>query len=350
MGKDNIIPFKTVPVDQAVGMTIAHDMTEIIPGESKGPAFKKGHKVSAGDICRLMRMGKNNLYVLNLDDTQVHEDDAVFELASALAGPGVEFSAQPNEGKLELRASYPGLFKVNVEALTDFNMIQDVMAGSIHTNTPVTQNQSLAATRAIPLVIERQDLDRAVALAKAHYPVFSVKMFNPLKIRLAIVGNEVYDGLIQDRFQAIIEEKAAGVGAEIVEVCFLPDNREMITEKIQDYLAKETDIIITTGGMSVDPDDVTKEGIQAAGFDQVHYSSAVLPGAMFLLGYKGETAIMGLPACGLYHRTTIFDLIFPRLMAGETPGARDLASLGHGGLCLNCKVCRYPLCPFGKSV
>jgi len=350
MGKENIIPFKTVPVDQAVGMTIAHDMTEIIPGESKGPAFKKGHKVSSGDICRLMRMGKNNLYVLNLDDTQVHEDDAVFELASALAGPGVEFSARPHEGKLELRAVYPGLFKVDIDALTDFNLIQDVMAGSIHTNTPVTKNQSLAATRAIPLVIEREALDQAVSLAKGRYPIFSVKMFNPLKIRLAIVGNEVYDGLIQDRFQAIIEEKAAAVGAKIVEVSFLPDNREMITERIRDYLSKETDIIITTGGMSVDPDDVTKEGIQAAGFDRVHYSSAVLPGAMFLLGYKGDTAIMGLPACGLYHRTTIFDLIFPRLMAGETPGARDLASLGHGGLCLNCKVCRYPQCPFGKAV
>ena len=350
MGKENINHFKTVPVDQAVGMTIAHDMTEIIPGESKGPAFKKGHKVSAGDICRLMRMGKNNLYVLDLDDTQVHEDEAVFELASALAGPGVEFSAQPNEGKLELRAAYPGLFKVNVEALTDFNMIQDVMAGSIHTNTPVTVNQSLAATRAIPLVIQRQELDRAVSLAKANYPVFSVKMFNPLKIRLAIVGNEVYDGLVQDRFQAIVEEKAAALGAEVVEVHILPDKREKITRQIRDYLSKETDIIITTGGMSVDPDDVTKEGIQAAGFDRVHYSSAVLPGAMFLLGYKQETAIMGLPACGLYHRTTIFDLIFPRLMAGETPGARDLASLGHGGLCLNCKVCRYPQCPFGKAV
>jgi molybdenum cofactor synthesis domain-containing protein len=349
MAKSNIIPFKTVPVEQAVGMTLAHDMTEIIPGKSKGPAFKKGHRVKAGDICRLMRMGKNNLYILDLEETQVHEDDAVFELASALAGPGVVFSGSPSEGKLELRASYPGLFKVNVEALTDFNMVQDVMAGSIHTNTAVKKNQSLAATRAIPLVIERRDLDQAVSLAKANYPVFSVKMFNPLKIRLAIVGNEVYNGLIQDRFQAIVEKKAADLGAMVVETHILPDNREMITRQIQDYLDKDTDLIITTGGMSVDPDDVTKEGIQDAEFDRVHYSSAVLPGAMFLLGYTDQTAIMGLPACALYHRTTIFDLIFPRLMAGEKPGARDLAKLGHGGLCLNCDPCVFPQCPFGKS-
>ncbi len=343
-------PFKTIPVEQAEGMTIAHDMTEIIPGKSKGPAFKRGQKVSAGDICRLMRMGKNNLYVLDLDqDTQVHEDDAVYELASALAGPGVTFPGNPAEGKLELRAEYPGLLKVNTEALTEFNMINDVMCASIHNNTVVNKNQSIAATRAVPLVIERSDLDEAVSLAKTAYPIFSVAMFNPLKIRLVIVGNEVYNGLIQDRFQVIVEEKIAALGAELLETHILPDNREMITAQIQDYLAKETDLIITTGGMSVDPDDVTKESIEAAGFDEINYSSAVLPGAMFLLGYTQKTAIMGLPACGLYHRTTIFDLILPRVMAGERPGKRDLARLCHGGLCLNCSTCRFPNCSFGKS-
>ena len=349
MAKSNIIPFKTVPLEQAVGMTLAHDVTEIIPGKSKGPAFRKGHRVKAGDLCRLMRMGKNNLFILDLDENQVHEDDAVVELASALAGPGVVFSGAPSEGKLELRASYPGLFKVNVEALTDFNMIQDVMAASIHTNIAVKKNQSLAATRATPLIIERRDLNQARSLAKANYPVLAVKMFSPLRIRLAIVGNEVYNGLIQDRFQAIVEQKVADLGATVVETHILPDNREVITRQIQDYLDKDTDLIITTGGMSVDPDDVTKEGIQDAGFDRIHYSSAVLPGAMFLLGYTDQTAIMGLPACGLYHRTTIFDLIFPRLMAGEKPGARDLAKLGHGGLCLNCDDCVFPQCQFGKS-
>ena len=349
MGKNGSAPFKTVPVKQAVGMTLAHDMTEIIPGRSKGPAFKKGHRVEAGDLCRLMRMGKNNLYVLDLEAHQVHEDEAVFELAAALSGPGVEFDAVPHEGKLQLRAAYPGLFKVKVDALTRFNMIDDVMAGSIHTNTVVSKHQSLAGTRAIPLVIDRKELDRAVALAREAYPIFSVQMFNPLKIRLAIMGNEVYNGLVQDRFQEIVETKIAALGAQVLETHILPDDINMITDRIKDYLAKETDLIITTGGMSVDPDDVTREGIMAAGFDRVHYSSAVLPGAMFLLGYAGDTAIMGLPACGLYHRTTVFDLILPRLMAGERPGKRDLAELAHGGLCLNCTPCRFPACPFGKS-
>nr|WP_321400788.1 molybdopterin-binding protein [uncultured Desulfobacter sp.] len=341
--------FKTVPVQNACGMTIAHDLTEIVPGESKGPGFKRGHRVSAGDICRLQRMGKNNLYVLDLDESQVHEDEAVFELASALAGPGVEFSGTPREGKLELYASYPGLFKVNVEALTEFNMFDDVMCGSIHTNTAVEKGHSLAATRTIPLVIDRKTLDQATAFAKSAYPIFNVSMFNPLKIRLAIIGNEVYNGLVQDRFQAIVEEKTARLGARVLEVNILPDDRTKITAQIRDYLDKDTDLIITTGGMSVDPDDVTKESIEAVGFDEVHYSAAVLPGAMFLLGYTPKTTIMGLPACGLYHRTTIFDLILPRVMAGERPGKRDLASLCHGGLCRNCPTCRFPDCSFGKS-
>ena len=342
-------PFKTIPVDQAVGTTLAHDMTEIIPGKSKAPAFKKGHKVKTEDLCRLMRMGKNNLYVLDLKDNQVHEDDAVYELASALSGPGVIFSGSPKEGKLELKAAYPGLFKVNIDALIDFNMIEDVMCASIHNNTCVDRNQSLAATRAIPLVIEKNELENAVKTAQKNYPIFSVKLFNPLKIRLIITGNEVYNGLIQDRFQAIVEKKTRALGAIMKETIILPDNQEKITSQINSYLKKDTDLIITTGGMSVDPDDVTKAGIEKSGFDEVYYSSAVLPGAMFLLGYNKTTSIMGLPACGLYHETTIFDLILPRLMAGEKPGKRDLAKLCHGGLCQNCKPCRFPACPFGKS-
>ena len=344
-----ILPFKTIPVTKAVGTTLAHDMTEIVPGKSKGPAFKKGHKVTDSDVCRLMRMGKNNLYVLDLEEGQVHEDEAVNELAAALAGPGVIFSGCPSEGKLELRAAYPGLFKVNIDALTEFNMIEDVMCAAIHNNTSVQPNDSLAATRAIPLVIHRDELERAVTLAKENYPIFSVKMFNPMKIRLIITGNEVYKGLIKDKFQAIVQKKASALGASVEETVILPDDEALISRQIQNYLEKKTDLIITTGGMSVDPDDVTRAGIENSGFEQTFYSSAVLPGAMFLLGYHERTSIMGVPACGLYHRTTIFDLILPRLLAGEKPTQRDLAKLSHGGLCLNCKTCRFPACSFGKT-
>ena len=344
------IAFKTIPVEEAVGTTLAHDMTEIIPGKSKGPAFKKGHRVTSGDVCRLMRLGKNHLYVLDLKDDQVHEDDAVNELATALAGPGVIFSGFPSEGKLELRAAYQGLFKVNIEALTEFNMIDDVMCAAIHNNTSVKINDSLAATRAIPLVIHRDELDRAFALAQEYYPIFSVKMYNPLKVRLIITGNEVYQGLIKDKFKDIVQAKVEDLGATLEETVILPDDKSQIKDQINAYLNMETDLIITTGGMSVDPDDVTREGIESSGFVDTMYSSAVLPGAMFLLGYKQKTSIMGLPACALYHRTTIFDLILPRIMAGEKPTRKDLAKLSHGGLCLNCEVCRFPVCSFGKTV
>ena len=206
------VPFKTVPLEQAVGTTLAHDMTQVVPGEHKGPAFKRGHKVTAGDLCRLMRMGKNHLYVLDLDDHQIHEDDAVSILAAALAGPGVTFSGSPSEGKLQITAAYPGLFKVNHQALTQFNLQPDVMCASIHNNTPVAAGQAVAATRAIPLVIDRTALDAAESLARDHYPILSVKLFNPLKVRLIITGNEVFQGLVEDRFQAIVEKKLAAFG------------------------------------------------------------------------------------------------------------------------------------------
>lgn len=342
-------PYKTIPVEQAVGLTLAHDMTEVIPGKSKGPAFRKGHRVRSQDLCRLMKMGKNHLYVLDLKENQVHEDQAVFELASALSGPGVTFSGSPKEGKLELRADYSGLFKINREALVDFNMHEDVMCACIHNNTVVKKGQSLAGTRAIPLIIDRDKLNKAVKTAKQNYPVCSVKMLNPLKVRLVITGNEVYKGLVKDRFRQIVEKKVNALGATLEESMILPDDRELIARQIRSYLDDDTDLIITTGGMSVDPDDVTKAAIEDAGFDRIHYSAAVLPGAMFLLGYHGNMAIMGVPACGLYHEVTVFDLVLPRIAAGEKPDRRSLAELCHGGLCMNCDPCRFPVCPFGKA-
>jgi molybdenum cofactor synthesis domain-containing protein len=338
-----------VKVEDAVGLELAHDITEVRPGEYKGPSFRKGHEVERKDLCHLMRLGKQHLYVLDLEPDQVHEDDAVIELATALAGPGVVFDSQAREGKIELKAAYDGLFKVNVEPLVDFNMIPDTMCASIHDNTPVKRGKALAGTRAIPLVIRRDVLDRAVELARDHFPIFAVKAFNHLKARLVITGNEVYHGLIEDRFEDIVRSKLEAYGSSLVETVILPDDQRQIAEKIESYIAAGSDLIITTGGMSVDPDDVTRIGIRDAGVDQIHYGAAVLPGAMFLLAYHGQVPIVGIPACGLFHETTVFDLILPRLIAGETPDNRDLARLAHGGLCVDCPTCRFPACSFGKS-
>lgn len=337
-----------INVEDAVGTHLAHDITEIRPGEFKGPSFRRGHRVREQDVCRLMRLGKRHLYILDLKDDQVHEDDAVLELAPALAGPGISFDREPREGKLHLTAAYPGLLKVNVAALVDFNLIPDVMCAALHDNVPVNQGQIVAGTRAIPLVIARQELDRAVAIATARGPIFRVKAYYRRKVRLVITGNEVYDGLIEDRFASIVQAKLAAFGLSLLETVIVPDDVQQIADTVGRMAAADTDLIITTGGMSVDPDDVTRHGIRLAGVDTLHYGAAVLPGAMFLLAYRGDLPIMGMPACGLYHRTTVFDLVLPRLLAGERLDNRDLAAFAAGGLCLNCVTCRYPACPMGK--
>jgi len=340
---------KKIKIEDAVGSTLAHDITEIRPGEYKGTSFRKGHKVDRKDLCHLMRLGKRHLYVLDLDKEQIHEDNAALQMATALAGPGITFDRHPREGKVQFNAAYDGLFKVNVKPLIELNLIQEFMCASIHNNTPVKKGQSLAGTRAIPLVIHRDTLNNALGVARTHYPVLSVKVFNPLKAKLIITGNEVYGGLIEDKFEAVVTEKVGVFGASLVETIILPDEKKMIAERIRSFLDDGTDLVITTGGMSVDPDDVTKLGIREAGIDQIYYGAGVLPGAMFLLAYKGNVPVVGIPACALYHKTTIFDLILPRLLAGEKPDNKDFARLAHGGLCLDCPTCSFPACSFGKT-
>ncbi len=341
--------YKKIRVEEAVGLDLAHDITEIRKDEFKGVAFPKGHTVKEQDICHLMKLGKRHLYILDLDKTKVHEDQAVFELVRALAGQGVLYKDRPKEGKLELLAAHDGLLKINVDALIEFNMIPDVMCASIHTNTPVKKGGKLAGTRAIPLVIERAVLDKALDIATLNQPIFEVKKYKKAKARLIVTGSEVFNGLIKDKFEPIVRKKMLSYGSELVESIILPDDQDTISRTLKEYLAKDTDIIITTGGMSVDPDDITRFAIKDAGVDKLFYSAAVLPGAMFQLAYKGEIPIVGIPACGLYHEITVFDLVLPRLLAGEKPDNRDMAKLAHGGLCQDCDKCTYPKCSFGKS-
>ncbi len=341
--------YKKIRVEEAVGLSLAHDITEIRKDEFKGVAFTKGHVVNQKDICHLMKLGKRHLYILDLDETKVHEDQAVLELVEALAGNGVDYNDKPKEGKLELLAARDGLLKINVEALIDFNLIPDVMCASIHTNTPVKKGAKLAGTRAIPLVIDKDVLGQAIGIAKLNAPVFEVQKYKKARARLIVTGSEVFNGLIKDKFEPIVRKKMESYGSTLAESIILPDDREMIAQTLKEYLSKDTDIIITTGGMSVDPDDITRFAIKDAGVDKLFYSAAVLPGAMFQLAYKGDTPIVGIPACGLYHEVTVFDLVLPRLLAGEKPDNRDMARLAHGGLCQDCSTCTYPKCSFGKS-
>ena len=339
---------KKVKLKDAVGSKLAHDMTEIRPGEFKGAAFHKGHTVCDSDLCRLQKMGKNHLYVIDLEDDEIHEDQAAAILADALAGDGIAWKNEPREGKIKLLAKKDGLFGVNTTALAAFNMVDEVMCATLHNNTLVKKGDLVAATRAIPLVMKRAPIERAAAIARQNGAVLSVKSICKAKVGLVVTGNEVYNGLIEDRFAPILTKKVKALGSQVVGVTFAPDDADLIRRAICSHLEQGCDLLLLSGGMSVDPDDVTRLGIRSAGADEMHYGAAVLPGAMFLVAYVGEVPLLGVPACGLFHRTTALDLVLPRILAGEKIGKTELAFLGHGGLCKDCEECTYPHCPFGK--
>lgn len=340
---------KTVSVQEAVGLELAHDITEIRPGEFKGPAFPKGHTVCEDDVCRLQRLGKNHLYVIELGDDEIHENEAAAILAAALAGEGVVWHNRPREGKINLYAAGDGLLQVDVAALTAFNLVEEVMCATLHGHTLVKRGEQVAATRAIPLIMKRAAIERAAAIAGANGGVVSVKTLKLAQTGLIITGNEVCHGLIEDRFAPILAEKVKALGSTVAAVEFLPDDAEAIARTIRTHLARGCDLLLLSGGMSVDPDDVTRHGIHLAGATEVHYGSAVLPGAMFLVAYLGEVPLLGVPACALHHQVTVLDLVLPRVLAGEKISKLALAFLGHGGLCRDCAACNYPQCSFGKG-
>ncbi len=340
---------KTIPVDKAVGIPLAHDITEIRPGEFKGPAFKKGHVVCDEDICHLQKLGKNHLYVIDPADDEIHENEAAVILAQALAGEGIVFHDQPREGKIDLYAENDGMLFVNTTALAAFNLVDEVMCASLHQHTIVQKNQRIAATRAIPLIMKRVSIMRAANIAQQGEAVFTVKPIKNIKTGMVITGSEVYHHLIEDRFEPILTMKLLQLGSIVNEPVFAPDNADRINEAIHEQIEAGCKLLLLTGGMSVDPDDVTRKGIEKAGANEIYYGAAALPGAMFLTAYIDDVTILGVPACGLHHPVTVLDIVLPRILAGEKVGKKELAFLGHGGLCQDCKVCRYPHCPFGKG-
>ncbi len=338
----------TIPLDQAVGKVLTHDITEIRPGNFKGPAFKKGHVIKEEDLDHLRRLGKEHLFVLHIGPDGFHEDEAAIRLAEALAGAGVVFNDQPSEGKIVLKSAHRGLLKVDVEALTEFNLVPDITCSSRHNNVLVYGGETIAATRAIPLIIDRTSVNKAVSIAKEAGGIFSVKRLSQPDTCVIITGNEVYKGLIKDKFASIIRKKLKPFGCNLRETLFTPDVQFEITQGIMKLLNKGMGLILVAGGMSVDPDDVSRMAIAEAGVKDMVYGTPVLPGAMFLYGRLGEIPVLGLPACVLYYNSTVFDLVLPRVLAGEKITKRDIAVMAHGGLCLICDECRYPVCPFGK--
>ena len=340
---------KLVRTQDAVGHVLCHDMTQIIPGVIKDARFRKGHVVTEADIPVLLSMGKEHLYVWEKTPGILHEDEGAQRLRALCQGAHMT-ATQPREGKIELRADCDGLFRVDVDRLRTLNSQEELMVATRHTNSPVKAGAKLAGMRVIPLVIPEEKLDAAQAAVGPGGPILSLHPYVLRSCGLIVTGSEVQKGIIQDQFSPVVKAKLAQYGISVTLECTPGDDRQAITRAILDYQAAGVDLVLCTGGMSVDPDDRTPGAIRNTGAEIITYGAPVLPGAMFLLSYLKGTPVCGLPGCVMYARATVFDLVLPRLAAGLRVSRAELVELGHGGLCLGCGECRFPVCPFGKEV
>ena len=338
---------KLIRTEDAVGHVLCHDLTQIIRGEYKDARFRKGHIVTEEDIPVLLSMGKENLYIYEMTPGMVHENDAAERLYALCANDNMT-RGEVKEGKIELAAACDGLFTVKSEKLLAVNSQEDIMIATRKGGTAVRKGDKLAGMRVIPLVIEEEKLAMAEKAA-GDEPILALHPFVKKTACIVTTGSEVKKGLIKDTFTPVVIEKLKTYGIETIETVRSGDGVENVKNAILEMRGKNPDLIFCTGGMSVDPDDNTPGGIRASGAKVVTYGAPVLPGAMFLVAYFDDgTAICGLPGCVMYAGATVFDLLLPRLAAGVPITRADVVAFGEGGLCLGCKPCRYPLCPFGK--
>lgn len=341
---------KEIRTEDAVGHILCHDITQIIKDKKKGVLFKKGHIVREEDIPALLSVGKEHLFVWEKKEGILHENEGAGILYKICAGENMH-GTDVSEGKIELIADCPGLLKIRRDALNAVNGLGEMMIASRHGDFPVKKGDKIAGTRIIPLVIEKEKMDRAVE-ATGEEPIFSVLPFRQKKVGIVTTGSEVKKGLIKDTFTPVLREKLSEYPTEIIGQTLPGDDREQITSDILRFAEEGAGLIIASGGMSVDPDDRTPGAIRDTGAEIITYGAPVLPGAMLLIAYLNMNGrnipVLGLPGCVMYAKRTVFDLILPRIMADDPIRREEIASLGEGGLCLNCSVCTFPDCGFGK--
>jgi hypothetical protein len=332
-------------VTDAVGMVICHDLTCIVPGGCKGAAFRKGHVIQEEDIPKLLSIGKEHVYAYVPQDGFLHENDAAVRIAAAVSGSGLIMS-EPQEGRINFHAAFSGLLHVDAEQLRQVNQLGEIAVATLHTMQTVVKGQGVAGTRIIPLFIDEDKIVRLEAMVGQ--PFIEILPFRRFRVAMVITGSEVYHGRIQDSFEPVVRKKFALLGSEVVAKKLTDDSIDMIRSAIESFIGLGVDMVVVTGGMSVDPDDRTPAAIRAAGADVVSYGAPMFPGSMFMLAKRKEVPVLGLPGCVMYQKTSIFDLIVPRLLAGVPVNADDIAELGHGGFCFGCLECRYPFCGYGK--
>lgn len=321
---------KVIPVEEAVGLPLAHDITEIVPGKHKGPAFRRGHIVRQEDISKLLDVGKRNLYVMALEKDELHEEDAARRLAEAAAGENLKLT-DPSEGRINLVAEISGLLKVDADLLYRFNSLGDLMLATLPGDRFVKEGTVVAGTRTIPVVVKEELVRKAETLC-SEKPIVRVLPMPSKRIHLVVTGSEVFTGRIKDGFGPVVTKKVTELGSTVESVKLAPDDPDVIAGNIKDAKQAGADVILVSGGMSVDPDDKTPEGIRRSGAVVETHGFPVLPGSMFLMAYLDGTPVMGLSGCVLHDPFTAFDALLPRLLAGEKIRRADIMAMGHGGL------------------
>lgn len=321
---------KVIPVEEAAGLRLAHDITEIVPGKHKGPVFRRGHLIRPEDISKLLDVGKAHIYIMELEKGELHEEDAARRLAQAAAGPHIGLT-DPVEGRVNLVAEISGLLKVDVNLLYRFNALGDLILATLPSNRYVRKGDVLAGTRTIPVVVKEDLVKKAEAICKEK-PIVTVLAIPSRRIHLIVTGSEIFSGRIKDGFEPVVRRKVNEMGSDLEATKVAPDDPAKIAGHIKDSYDAGAELILVSGGMSVDPDDLTPEGIRRSGATVECHGFPVLPGSMFLMAYLNETPILGLSGCVLHDPVSAFDLLLPRLLAGERISRSDIIALGHGGL------------------
>ncbi|UMZ73197.1 molybdopterin-binding protein [Natranaerofaba carboxydovora] len=342
---------KKVPVKEAIGNVLAHDLTKIEPGKFKGARFKKGHKITSEDVDELLKMGKENIFIYHLEDGKLHEDDGALNLSNILKGENDNIDASsPSEGKITLTSKKKGLLKVDKERLKELNSKPGIIAVTCYNNQPVEKDDIIAQTKIVPLVIDETEIMsiKKEVFREKKAPLLDVLSYDELSVSLIVTGSEVYHGRIKDSFSPVVKDKIEKYDSRVSEKIYLPDDKDQIKETVTTQ-ANKHDMVVVTGGMSVDPDDVTPTAIKETGAEVITYGAPLFPGSMLMLAYLGDVPIVGLPGCVMYAATTTFDVFLPRILAREKIKPEEISTMGYGGLCFKCEVCAFPRCGFGQG-
>ena len=339
---------KKIRVQDAVGQTLCHDMTAILENGFKGPRFNRGHVISSGDIPAMLNMGKTHIFVWEPGVNEVHEDDAARELVEVMCGENLLYSG-PSEGKFQISSAIDGVFCVNSEALRRINGVEHYTVATRPGNAAVSAGEKLAGARIVPLVTSRANVDLAVNLAVKNEPVLCVKPYTVKRVGAVITGSEIYNGRIKDAFEPILRRKVERFGAELERVTICDDNLEMIMGAISDYINSGLELILLTGGMSVDPDDLTPTAIRESGANVLTQGVPMQPGNMLTIAFLDGAALIGVPGASMHAPVTSLDVFLPRIMAKVAISPDEISGFGEGGFCLSCKICKYPACYFGVS-